>query len=63
MKTGRRIIWFVINIVIVSIVLKMRIAPLDHYGDRSPYCKEFECNYAYCKRAECLSYEDQLEER
>lgn len=36
--------------------------PLDHYGDGSPYCKEFECNYAYCKRTECISYEDQLEE-
>lgn len=43
--------------------IKDENCPFDHYGDGSPYCREFECNYAYCKRTECMSYEDQLEDQ
>ena len=35
--------------------------PLDHYGDGTPFCREFQCNEANCKRTECISYEEEME--
>jgi hypothetical protein len=35
--------------------------PLEHYGDGSPFCGEFNCNVMDCNRNECITYEDLLE--
>lgn len=36
--------------------------PLDHMGDGNPWCGKFECMSDNCKRTECISYEEELEE-